>query len=369
MWVEKTNHWIERVSMPIPQQPGILENVRNIVKKGILRSEAKDASLYGFGEFKKEALPWDSNDNKDKKIGGRILMEWRVFPPGAEEVASIDVTRQRKTRTWSINYTQQTFIPSKKGNMNFPYEPDTQEADLEQGEDVEEPNDDTGGYNIVEDRTPKNNLLYSYDVASIFQTYNYGGKNEENLAFRLSKSWFKEFVRVRARSSSFDNNDGELSGSRASQKFEWHCVYYVNKDREYEMAIDDENTNYAFPKIYQAGEDVADQNLYSAEVQVTNGVNYEVGDFNLVYWGVNNDGEKELSVARIAEGPMIATEQEYFIPQNETTWNISIDGVNIVLEEQTNVENNTFFQLSTFKTNANAKDNLISTGSYTNFIR
>jgi len=135
------------------------------------------------------------------------------------------------------------------------------------------------------------------------------------------------------------------------------------------MAIDNENINYAFPKIYQGGVDVADQNLYSAEVQVTTGVNYEVGDFSLVYWGINSDGKKELWVTRIAEGPMIATEQEYFISATETIWNISIDGVNMVLEEQTNVDNDTFFLLSTFKTNANAKDNVLGTGSYTNYTR
>lgn len=107
----------------------------------------------------------------------------------------------------------------------------------------------------------------------------------------------------------------------------------------------------------------------SAAVQVTTSVNYEVGDFSFIYWGINSDGEKELQVVRIAENQMIATEQEYFIPATETIWNISIDGVNIVLEEQTNVDNNTFFLLSTFKTNTNAKDNVLGTGSYTNFSR
>ena len=143
----------------------------------------------------------------------------------------------------------------------------------------------------------------------------------------------------------------------------------TNKDGEYEMAIDNENINYAFPKIYQGGVDVANLNLYSAEVEVTSGVNYEVGDFSLVYWGINNEGEKELWVTRIEEGPMIATEQEYFIPATETTWNISIDGVNVVLEEQTNVDNDTFFLLSTFKTNTNAKDNVLGMGSYTNYTK
>ena len=369
VWVEKTNHWIERVSTPIPQQAGPLKNVGNIVRFAILGDVAKDGSLYGFGEFWKKAVPWDSDGNKDKKIGGRILMEWRVFPSGAKDVASFDVTRQRKTRTWSIEYAQQVFTPSVQNNMNFPFEPDTEPADSGQGEDVEEPNDDSEGSFKYEDRIPIADYLYSWDAPSTFQTFDNNGVTEDGLAFRVSKNWFKEFVRVRAKCSPFNNYDATLQGSRASEKFDWHCIYYTNKDGEYEMAIDNENINYAFPKIYQGGVDVADQNLYSAEVQVTTGVNYEVGDFSLVYWGINSDGKKELWVTRIAEGPMIATEQEYFISATETIWNISIDGVNMVLEEQTNVDNDTFFLLSTFKTNANAKDNVLGTGSYTNYTR
>lgn len=368
VWVEKTNHWIERVSTPIPQQPGPLKNVGNFVRLAILRDVAKDGSLYGFGEFWKKAVPWDSDANKDKKIGGRILIEWRVFPSGAKNVASFDVTRQRKTRSWSVEYGQQVFTPSEQNNMNFPFEADTEPADFGQGENVEEPNDDAGSGN-EEDRMPMADYLYSWDAPSTFQTYRFEGINEGNLAFRVSKNWFKEFVRVRALSSIFTNDDATLQGSRASEKFDWHCVYYTNKDAEYEMAIDNEDINYAFPKIYQGGVDVANQNLYSAAVQVTTSVNYEVGDFSFIYWGINSDGEKELQVVRIAENQMIATEQEYFIPATETIWNISIDGVNIVLEEQTNVDNNTFFLLSTFKTNTNAKDNVLGTGSYTNFSR
>ena len=369
VWVEQTNHWIERVSTPIPQQVGLLENVGNLVRVAILGDESVDGSLYGYGEFKKKAVPWDSDNNKDKKNGGRILMEWQVFPSGAKDIASFDVTRQRKTRTWSIEYAQQIFTPSAQNNMNFPFEADTEPADFNQGEDVEEPNDDSGGNNKFEDRIPIDDLLYSWDAPSSFQTFDYNGVTEENLAFRVSKNWFKEFVRVRAKGSPFNNNDATLQGSRASEKFDWHCVYYINKDGEYEMALDDKNINYAFPKIYQGAVDIANLNLYSAEVQVSNGVNYEVGDFSLVYWGINNEEEKELWVTRIEEGPMIATEQEYFIPATETIWNISIDGVNMVLEEQTNVDNDTFFLLSTFKTNANAKDNILSTGSYTNYTR
>lgn len=45
VWVENTNHWIERTPTPIPQQAGPLQNVGNLVRFVILGDEAVDESL------------------------------------------------------------------------------------------------------------------------------------------------------------------------------------------------------------------------------------------------------------------------------------------------------------------------------------
>lgn len=358
VWVEKNGHWTSGSSTP--------GNMGGIVTFGINEGLAKNGSKFGSGEFRKKAISWDSDPNKDKKIGGRILMGWTVYPANADAVASFDVTRQRKTRTWKLKYTEQNFVPSATGNMNFPFQADTEPADANFGEDVEEPNDD-GISN--EDRMPINNTLYSYDAPSTWQTFNANGVSEDLLAFKVSKNWFKEFVRVRAKKSSFNIVDNALQGSRASEKFDWHCTYYTNKDGDFELGVDNSNVNFAETKIFRNGNDVANQNLYTTAVTVTNGVSYEVGDFSFIYLGLNNDGKKELWVTRLGPDGLIANEEDLIIEPTETTWNISMDGVNATLEQITGDNDMTFFLLSTFKTNASGKDNLLNPGSYNNFTR
>ncbi len=365
IWVTQGGEWLSG-SSPVPQQ-GVLANVGNIVEIGVSQNEATDGSLYGHGEFKRNTVPWDSAPNKDKKIGGRILMEWNVFPPDAGDVASFDVTRQRKTRTWSLEYGGPDFVPSFKGNMNFPFEADTEPADAWNGEDVEEPNDDAGKFNTAEDREVMGGKLYSFDAPATFQTYNYQGISEDALAFKVSKNSFKEFVRVRSLDSPFTPLDSTLQGSRASEKFDWHCTYYTNKDGDLELAIDNSNTNFAETRILRNGNDIP--NIYTVTSQVTNGVNYEVGNFSFVYWGINGDDEKELWVTRIGTDGLIANEVDLFIDQSETTWTFSMDGVNVEIEQITSDNTPTFFLLSTFKTNANAKDNVLNLGGYNNFTR
>jgi hypothetical protein len=356
VWVVKTNHWSDNSATPAVSD---LSNLGGINKIAITTNEAENGTLYGHGDFRKSAIAdgsWQDNSNNDKKFGGRILMEWQVFPPDAEQVASFDVTRQRKTRTWLIDYTKWEFTASPK-NMNFPFEPDTEPADASEGDDVEEPNDDG---NSLEDRDPKNGYLYSWDAPAILKKY----PVEEFKAFHVSKNSFKEFVRARAKNSGFNIVDDTLQGSRASNKFDWHCVYYARRDEGYEMSIDTPNKSHCHLKSIQ----VDMNSSYMTVVNISGNISFEAGPFTIVYWGINQDGEKELEFFRF-DGINVPVAQVYTIPASQTLWNLSLDGVTVTLQETATIPAYTFINFTVFKTGANAKDNIIGAGGYTNFTR
>lgn len=347
VWVTKQMHWTDASSTPVP---GVnpLENVGGFVKFAINNNVAENGTLYGHGDCRKKPIStsgWVDNTFNDKEYGGRILMEWKIAPVDAVKVASFDVTRQRKTRTWSVDYGQPNFTPSSE-NTDFPFDMNL---------DNETPNDDTNG---DEDRIPKNGFLYSWDNPSIYKKYT----AEEFRSFHVSKNSFKEFVRIRTKTSPFTNNDATLQGSRASNKFDWKCVYYARRDNMYELAIDAALSSSAQLKSTQI-----DVNTFFTVTTNTTSVSYEVGVFNIVYYGVQNNNMKELRIGRF-DGTNNVSET-FSIPANQDTWNINFEGVQLTLKELTVIPNFTFINFNTFKTNAGVKDNIIANGSYTNFTR
>lgn len=357
VWATKTNHWSTNSATPAV---GSLPNLGGLIKFAIQNDAASDGTLFGHGDFWTKPIGdgagWQDNSTNNKKFGGRILMEWEVFPPGAEQVVSFDVTRQRKTKTWYTATLAWEFTDSDK-NMTFPFEADAEPADAMEGEDVEEPNDDGNG---AEDRTPMGGNLYSWDAPSIFKKY----PAEESRVFHVSKNSFKEFVRVRTKSSGFGPIDGTVQGSRASDKFDWHCVYYARRDETYELSKDALNQSHSHPVSLQ----VDMNSSYMTTINVNGNVTYELGPFTIVYHGINDDGDKELEIFRF-DGVNVPVEQIYTIAPSATVWNLSLDGVNITLQETTTIPAWTYINFSVFKTGASAKDNIIGANEYTNFTR
>lgn len=357
VWVTKTNHWSNNSSTPTISS---LPNLGGLIKYAIQNDAASDGTLFGHGDFWTapigDGAGWQDVSTNNKKFGGRILMEWQVFPPGAEQVASFDVTRQRKTKTWYASYSDWAFTDSPR-NMSFPFEANTEPADATEGDDVEEPNDDGNG---SEDRNPINGFLYSWDAPSVAKKF----PTEGPRTFHVSKNSFKEFVRARTKSSGFGPIDGTVQGSRVSDKFDWYCVYYARRDETYELSKDALKQSHCHPKSLQ----VDMNSSYMTTISVTGSVTYELGPFTIVYHGINDDGDKELEIFRF-DGMNVPVEQIYTIAPTATLWNLSLEGVNITLQELTAIPDWTFINFSVFKTSADAKDNIIGANEYTNFTR
>ncbi len=351
MWVENTTmpgHWAERTEHPIP---GVdLPNVGVLITQQVNGNKAADNSRYGHGECRAQII---SEVNQDIEIGGRILMEWQVLPSGADNLVSFDVTRQRKTFTSHLDYGSLNFIDSDE-NREFPGvenddypENDMLPADL--------PNDDGDGG--LEDRIPINGLLYSWDNPSILKDYSEWSAR----AFHVSKNWFKEFVRIRVKANPFTNTDSTLQGSRCSDKFDWHCVYYTRRDENYKLTSDENLVSYSYLKSDQI--EVDDYLTFECDVS---GIPDEVRAYNIIYMGIV-EGQKKIKIT-YSNGTV--TEFEFFyIEADSDTWNINFDGLGLTINELADIPTNTTFVFNTFRTNAGVKDNKTNEGTYVNFIR
>jgi len=269
------------------------------------------------------------------------------------------VTRQRKTRTWKIDSGYHLFELDEEESRNFPWEPDTTIGDGYDSEDVEEPNDDDndGG----EDRTPKNDILYSWDNPAVYKKY----MPEELRSYQVSKNWFKEFVRARAKSSSFTNSDADVQGSRTSDKYDWHYVLYANRQKAdgLELAVDNDYISASYPVSLQV--DMATH--FDVETPVGSSIPYDLGAFNILYIGINTAGDKEILVGRF-DG-MTNTDLTVTIPADETEWSFNFEGIAFSLKELQDIPDWTFINFNTFRTDAASKENIVGPGTYTNFTK
>lgn len=346
VWVDFEQYWSNRSATPVPGTSE-LPNVGGIITKAInVFNIAKDSTRYGHGDCTTSPAPYDGSSN-DKYFGGRILMEWKVKPEDAGSLVSFDVTRQRKTKTWYAGYGGGEPFTLSNESKDFPFE---------EGKNIEEPNDD--GADGVEDRIPINNTLYSWDRPSVAKKH----PAQDSRAFHVSKNWFKEFVRVRVKSSPFSIQDNTLQGSCSSDKFDWHCVYYARRDEGYEIGVDNLNASHCHLKSTQI-----DVNDYFGVAASANNVDFEYGVFLMIY-EVNN-AEKEIRIRREIGIPNPPISQTFKIPVSQTVWNINFEGVELNLEELAPIPNLTFINFNTFKTNATSKENIIKNGIYENFTR
>jgi len=235
VWVTRTQYWRENTASPVPDVPGVLENLdeEKLVTAINDRWISMSGNRYGHGEFNRGY--WDGDNGLyDKRFGGRILFEFSVSPKEAARVVQFDITRQRKTRTANLYYTEIPFF-FPIASTDFPDEPT-------QNKDNELPNDDSAGAD--EDNKPKFSFIYSADppaTAKMAISDMPPNEIENTVAFKVSKNSFREFVRVQLKNSSgFPYDDqNEVLGSRASDRYEWHCTYYTKRFNDANTLIGD----------------------------------------------------------------------------------------------------------------------------------
>jgi hypothetical protein len=192
--------------------PGDLDStsLRALVNKTL----AVDGTRFGYGTQR-------SQGGRDLSVGGRILLEFHLVPPGAETLPiKLDVSRN----VYASDYR----IASGAGSV-AQWTPEFKQSfpeDKSPPQNVESPNDDRNATD--EDNTPAGSHIYGWDTPSQFRTAVDGNVQQ---GFWVRRDQFREFVRIRVGTSQqFTDGDGRLQGSRASEYVMWHYVDYLVRD-------------------------------------------------------------------------------------------------------------------------------------------
>lgn len=214
--------------------------VNNCIIKAINDNSEGSASKYGFGKFL-----------NNRKLGGRILFEWQVKPidPLAYDLISIDGTRQRSTKNWSLDMKVPNFVgPDCKfvlKEMKFPFNDNM---------DNELPNDDSyqGFKTTCNFQITSNGKFFTWDPPSVALPEEKEKKDPFPLyrAFVDDKTDFLEYIRIAPKGYEFNPpflGPGKLLGSRASDKKPWANAYYTYKNDQFELDVD--NTEYGFNHV------------------------------------------------------------------------------------------------------------------------
>ncbi|MCB9352790.1 MAG: hypothetical protein H6573_35700, partial [Lewinellaceae bacterium] len=264
-WVDSNNVWFNRSIPPQPtfsgascdcpyaatpaQNPLVQLSECRIFTRINCGWIASDMTRYGFGLCRREPVPSDppvgfpgDNSSNDKWMAGRIFWEFRIVPTLTAQQyddlnLTFDVTRQRQVNTRDIISGTGTFSGQPE---QFPW--------LNQ-QDNEKANDDMGqGALGQNDNTPYMGLIYSFDPpgSDIFD------KKNENLAFKVFRATFKEFVRMKIGDFDTNQQDGPqytLEGSRSSTKMDWYNTFHLRRFSNglYKMELDTANVSVSFP--------------------------------------------------------------------------------------------------------------------------
>lgn len=230
VWFTNTNTWSSNASSPIPGSASLPDCNSEALVNSINNRwvSASTNQIYGFGPFYKGTphplIPALGSNNKEN--GGRILFEFTLSPANAGQLVSVDVTRQRKNRSYTISEWFQS--PLSINSTDFPWEG---------SDDNEMPNDDTS-HLLDEDNDITNNKVYSADRPASFIL------EQPQIGFKLSKITFYEFVRVGVKNKlKVPNNVNALIGSRGSNKTAWHCVYYFRRGSDMFKLTEDNQTS------------------------------------------------------------------------------------------------------------------------------
>jgi len=267
IWAEQTRGWYARDSMPTLGNFGANENLNYFDEPEFINrlnklDIAEDGTLYGYGPSVKGPIGTTVQgdySNKNKRLGGRHLVEYRVYPRGANVLADsagirFDIARQK--RVISLTYFSGDSTP-RRPNVNhpylFPWEPSILNH---QQRDNEFPNDD-GDQRDEDVRLPPSGqhpdslLLYSFDNSANSIKVPGVQSADDHIAFRLTKATFSEFVRVAL--DDFPAEGDALAGSRASERYEWHCIHYHKRGPNDSLVIDADTTmlaSYSEPGRY-----------------------------------------------------------------------------------------------------------------------
>ncbi|MCO6492975.1 MAG: hypothetical protein J5I98_31440 [Phaeodactylibacter sp.] len=321
-WVEKTNVWINRAINPIPSYTG--------------------------GNCNCPANMGNHNSSNDKWIAGRIFWEFGILPnlaPAQYHALNLefDVTRQRQTNTCKI-ISGQGYLSGCQQDK-FPWLIP---------QDNEMPNDDSGPL-FQNDNTPSSfGSIYSFDPpgSDIYDLAN------ENLAFKIYRATFKEFVRIQL--SPFNTGPGPnsnlLEGSRASKKMDWYTTFHIRRfsDGLYKMELDDSNTSVSKP--IKGSNTNSNGNIILSVVDIsavsTNGYRVEY-----------NSTDRLWNVQRMVNGvPSVTT---VILEGPSGTWTGAFEGVSIqITEGSIPFAFNDYYSYSTYATqNTQGKINELNIGN------
>ncbi|MCB9350641.1 MAG: hypothetical protein H6573_24480 [Lewinellaceae bacterium] len=266
-WVDSNNVWFNRSIPPQPTFAGVScdcppttipapDPAIQLSECGTYRRIncgwiANDMTRYGFGPCRRESInsiptlnfPGDASSN-NKWLAGRIFWEFRIVPTLTAQQyddlnLTFDVTRQKQINTCQIVSGGGLF--SNCDQDMFPW--------LAQ-QDNEKANDDDGQGGLGQnDNTPSpTGLIYSFDPpgSDLYDIQN------DNLAFKIYRATFKEFVRMKINLFQTNNINGPentLEGSRSSTKMDWHTTFHLRRFSNglYKMELDTANVSVSFP--------------------------------------------------------------------------------------------------------------------------
>ncbi len=271
IWAEQTRGWYARSKKPTVGMPTDTTNLNYFDESLFIyrlnnQDVAEDTTLYGYGPSAKGItglnIPGQGDQsNKNKRLGGRHLVEYRVYPRGADILADsagirFDIARQK--RVISLTYFSGDSTPDRPDINHpylFPWESPMQGVNHQQRNN-EFPNDD--GDQRDEDvqlppsgQHPDSLLLYSFDNSANKIKVPGAQSADAHIAFRLTKATFLEFVRVAL--DTFPVAGDSLAGSRASERYEWHCIHYHKRGPNDNLVIDADTTmlvSYSEPGRY-----------------------------------------------------------------------------------------------------------------------
>ena len=241
IWVDKTarSPWrIRERKSGLPNNPDPDKDLPDLddefVILRIADRKAADGSRYGHGFCR-------AKDGVDTYYGGRILHEFKIQPAGVDALGvTFDVTRQIQARGHAIVIGQGTLVALRESTFPWLQTP---------VRGPETPNDDGG--TLDEDNEPDNMLVYSWDAPRRTSL------EADNLAFTNRRTTFKEWVRVRldGKAISHEALPGappgsglrKVQGSRASDKEDWHMVYYLKRNALAKLEEDNAATSFCAP--------------------------------------------------------------------------------------------------------------------------
>ncbi|MBK7936960.1 MAG: hypothetical protein IPJ82_07600 [Lewinellaceae bacterium] len=357
LWVKNTRIWKTRE--PCPSSPpcigienpeaggsgnarlvgldaGYLQNLINIDRVSI------DGSRYGHGFNSKDS-------NSDKGFGGRILFEFLIYPTNVDFFSQFNVqfdcTRQRRTRTMKVTHGG---TPGNTSSSVVDFPANMDEANDDPSGSVDE--DNTPTYvDVSFDGFPKGWRIYSWDRPGITDI-----EDGQTYAFWATKNTFKEYVRIQINNNfpGYNMNEDGLLGSRASNKIDWHCVYYTKSGPQNLLEPDIQSISFSNPQKSGPGNGICEVEIFSTSINSGYTAYYIPNDTR---WGLSSPNVGTIVIADSLPG------------SNPKKWVLEHSGrikVTITAEGSNNFGNNSLFKFSVFRT-MTGKINNTSNSSFT----